>query len=114
MTIRVPADDGIFEPDWNASEEEWTEAVTKLQAWLEGALVGQWIGYTHQKRCCAPPLGCGKVLIGKIPTRFNKALCQGHIYSDAGMAEVDITGLCEHCFDRITKEPEEDPVDCGL
>lgn len=32
----------------------------------------------------------------------------GHIYSDDGVREYDITRLCEYCFDEITKEPDED------
>ncbi len=29
-----------------------------------------------------------------------------HCYSDAGQREVGITGLCELCFDEITKEED--------
>ena len=29
-------------------------------------------------------------------------------YSDAGRREVNISGLCEPCFDEITAEPEDD------
>ena len=31
-----------------------------------------------------------------------------HCYSQAGRDEVGISGLCEECFDEITKEMEED------
>lgn len=39
---------------------------------------------------------------------YDYALIEGHIYSDAGAAEVYITGYCEFCFDEITEEPDED------
>ena len=35
----------------------------------------------------------------------------GQVYSQAGMAELNITGYCEHCFDEITREPDEPPDD---
>src|SRR4051812_9137793 len=36
------------------------------------------------------------------------ALGEGHVYSTAGRAEVQISHFCEYCFDLVTKEPEED------
>jgi hypothetical protein len=43
------------------------------------------------------------------------ALVAGHVYSDAGREEVRITGVCEWCFDEVTKETEdpEDDTDSG-
>ena len=38
----------------------------------------------------------------------DEALLEGHVYSDAGMEELKITGYCEFCFDLITKEPDEE------
>lgn len=39
------------------------------------------------------------------------ALGKGHIYSEMGLREIRITGLCEWCFDKITEEPEEPDED---
>lgn len=39
---------------------------------------------------------------------FHEPLIEGHVYSNDGIAELRITGYCEWCFDRITKEPEEE------
>lgn len=33
---------------------------------------------------------------------------QGTVYSLEGLYEVTHTGICEACFDRITKAPDED------
>lgn len=41
----------------------------------------------------------------------DKALIPGHIYSTAGERELEISRLCEYCFDEITKEPDEEPDD---
>jgi len=32
----------------------------------------------------------------------------GQVYSEAGIRELSISGLCEHCFDEITRPPDED------
>jgi hypothetical protein len=32
----------------------------------------------------------------------------GQVYSEAGVREVRITSMCEHCFDEITAEPDEE------
>jgi len=37
----------------------------------------------------------------------HEALIEGHVYSEQGLAEIGITGLCEFCFDRVTAEPDE-------
>jgi hypothetical protein len=39
---------------------------------------------------------------------YGRALCPGHVYSEAGRREVAITYLCEWCFDEIAVEPDED------
>lgn len=39
---------------------------------------------------------------------YTEALIQGHVYSNAGIREVYITKICEHCFDRVMKEPDEE------
>lgn len=39
---------------------------------------------------------------------WTHALIEGHVYSYAGIRELDITGYCEFCFDHLTKEPDED------
>ncbi|QCG78311.1 hypothetical protein SEA_ALOEVERA_26 [Microbacterium phage AloeVera] len=36
---------------------------------------------------------------------------EGSVYSDAGLKETQITGMCEHCFDVITMPPDEDEPD---
>lgn len=42
----------------------------------------------------------------------DEALIEGHVYSTDGLAEIQITGYCEFCFDKITEEPDdEDPPD---
>lgn len=38
----------------------------------------------------------------------DEALLEGHVYSQAGMDELPITGYCEFCFDLVTKEPDEE------
>lgn len=38
----------------------------------------------------------------------NEAVGEGHIYSEAGINEYQITRLCEYCFDDITVEDEEE------
>jgi hypothetical protein len=43
----------------------------------------------------------------------DKALLEGHVYSDDGMAEIGITGYCEFCFDLITAEPDEEEPTLG-
>lgn len=35
------------------------------------------------------------------------SLMPGHCYTKLGVAEVKISGLCEWCFDQITKEPDD-------
>jgi len=37
-----------------------------------------------------------------------EALLEGHVYSQAGMDELQISGYCEFCFDLVTKEPDEE------
>lgn len=37
----------------------------------------------------------------------DEALVEGHIYSPEGLAEREITGYCEYCFDEVTREPED-------
>ncbi len=41
----------------------------------------------------------------------DEALIEGHVYSQDGLSELQITGYCEFCFDLITREPEEEPED---
>lgn len=38
----------------------------------------------------------------------DEALLEGHVYSQAGMQELPISGYCEFCFDLVTKEPDEE------
>jgi len=45
---------------------------------------------------------------------WTHGVAEGHIYSDAGLAEFKISGFCEYCFDLVTLPPEEDEyVDHG-
>lgn len=44
----------------------------------------------------------------------DEALLEGHVYSELGMNEVNITGYCEFCFDLVTKEPDEEVDDSTL
>lgn len=39
---------------------------------------------------------------------WHEALIEGHVYSNNGLREISITGICEYCFDDITAEPEEE------
>ena len=41
------------------------------------------------------------------PTDEEK-MTKGNVYSFLGMKEVEITGLCERCFDLVTEEEEYD------
>lgn len=47
---------------------------------------------------------------GKYPTEEEK-MKSGVVYSEAGYREVQISGICEACFDRITKDTDEDDED---
>ena len=38
----------------------------------------------------------------------DKAYLEGHVYSDAGLREVNITGYCEWHFDMFTADPDEE------
>lgn len=60
------------------------------------------------RKCGGPIKGCGSYLV-YLP--YTHAIAPGHIYSDAGVREVSITGMCEFCFDEVTAEPEEDEDD---
>ena len=39
---------------------------------------------------------------------YREAIGEGHIYSQPGVQEYNITQICEYCFDDITTGPEED------
>lgn len=41
---------------------------------------------------------------------WHEALIEGHVYSQDGLRELNITGYCEYCFDEITAEPEEEEI----
>ena len=103
-------DEGIHPPSEDAPEEEWARATKELQEWLEREVAkdgGKEIGYASGgqiNRCVAEPIGCGKLLV-HAPNPFHKAFVPGHVYSDLGVREFKISGLCEWCFDKITKEP---------
>lgn len=38
----------------------------------------------------------------------DEALLEGHVYSEAGMQEISISGYCEFCFDLITAESDKE------
>lgn len=40
-----------------------------------------------------------------------EALIPGHVYSEAGLREFRISGYCEWCFDRFTREVDPDVLD---
>lgn len=42
-----------------------------------------------------------------LPTKEEEQT-KGMIYSPAGYREFKISGICEACFDELTKEPEEE------
>ena len=44
----------------------------------------------------------------KIHNCTKDALTPGGIYSEAGQSEYRISGLCEHCFDTIVHEDDEE------
>jgi|SRR5690349_23933955 len=54
----------------------------------------------YQKQC----VGCKEKIFF---VEGEHAVTHGHIYSRAGMSEWSISLLCEYCFDKIMKEPEE-------
>lgn len=43
----------------------------------------------------------------------SRSLNPGVIYSSAGLDEYRISGLCEYCFDEITKEEEDEDCNHG-
>lgn len=45
--------------------------------------------------------------------RHGQALRPGHIYSDAGRREFEISHTCEWCFDRATYSPDDEPTCWG-
>jgi hypothetical protein len=59
-----------------------------------------------------------EALYGQTPAEAHQAgLCiqckqpaRERCYSQAGLREYEISGLCEPCFDEITKEPEDDSL----
>ena len=53
-----------------------------------------------QGRSC---MNCHKPMFFSLAT----PTIEGQVYSQAGISETHITGYCEHCFDEITKEPDD-------
>lgn len=39
---------------------------------------------------------------------WTHALIEGHVYSNDGVREINITGYCEFCFDIITQEEDDE------
>lgn len=58
----------------------------------------------HTLKCSV----CGEKVVYVEDTEARE---EGHIYSGAGRREYSMTRMCEHCFDRITKPPDEDDWD---
>lgn len=83
------------------------------------ALHGEWVEEgTNDARRAEIAHEVQKMAAGRSPTcvechqtmvnlPYLYALIEGHVYSEAGVKEVEITRLCEWCFDIITAEPEE-------
>lgn len=57
--------------------------------------------------CKQPPIHLDKNEI----VNFDDAVFEGHIYSQAGLDEFEISRHCEYCFDKITWEFDELFVD---
>ena len=53
----------------------------------------------HEKEICIDCKSRIRIEIGEDETGEN-----GQIYSDAGLREYERTGLCETCFDNITRD----------
>lgn len=80
--------------EWEKQEttdERRAEIATEVQNMAEG-----------QSMAC---MRCKKMCV-YLP--HDHALIQGHVYSHDGLAEYQITKLCEFCFDEVTKEPDEE------
>lgn len=77
---------------WNASDvsdAERVEIVKELQS-------------------AAPEDGkiCHKCHQNVVYAPLSRALVEGHCYSNAGVGEVGISGICEFCFDALFAEDE--------
>lgn len=92
MTDRLPELHKEFD-DEITTDERRTEIVQEVQE------IAKEDGY---RRTC---VFCRQLVV-YLP--YDHALAKGHVYSEAGVQEVDITGVCEWCFDDVTKEPEDD------
>ena len=104
-TITVP---GISEENWHKVEDfeytllrgDWEEekdpaTLQQLQNNLANSLFGQTKMEAQNKCVC---ISCNSAIYVKYA---QKAEGPGHIYSSAGENEYGITGLCEHCFDKV-------------
>ena len=64
-----------------------------------------------RRRALEPGPPVGKCVYCKQPfldIPYDHALIEGHVYSENGLKEVNITGICEWCFDEITKPKDDD------
>lgn len=54
---------------------------------------------------------CGKPIVY---LANNESLVQGHIYSQPGLSEARITGMCEFCYDEAVESSEENECTCDM
>ena len=104
-TITVPE---ISEENWNKVEDfeytllrgDWEEekdpaTLQQLQKNLAMGIFGQTKQQAQEVNKC---ISCNQYIYIR---RDSQAEGPGHIYSQAGKDEYSISGLCEHCFDKV-------------
>lgn len=75
--------------------------LTETKNVLAQNLFGMSIDECVDKGVC---INCKKLVYW---SNYEKLDEEGNIYSDAGMDEFRISGLCEYCFDKIMQETGE-------
>ena len=78
----------LFENE-NTTDEERIEIIKFAQTVLDNS--------KQFKKC----IRCRHILFF---ASHSKALCEGHVYSQNGIDEADISGYCEFCFDELFEE----------
>lgn len=101
----------MTQPPRKVEEDEWYAAQTRGDRSELKALVEQQVAYatslTGMTRCFLRERGTPEHAIVYMPD--TRARAPGHVYSPAGVREINITMTCEWCFDMMAAEPEAAP-----
>lgn len=76
--------------DTQTTDERRAEIATEVQSMAPDS--------THHCMAC-------KQKVCYLP--YDHGLIKGHIYSEMGISEFEISRFCEFCFDEVTAEPDE-------